>query len=190
MEPLPSHSSSDLIMPSSSAMQVAGSRPSKTDQIWAEPLDTPGYIPRHLKRTATAQFPILEVIQRILYRLTPHGGDLEKLLALIGLYQAIRPAYRHLKQFCIWTFTVQVTIPENDPVAKEVLAWMGSEVLLKSHTRNAMLVTGGLQDANDDFHRRMVSESLYFPSDCKACPIYVAALDNSRQNQATVLQAS
>jgi chaperone BCS1 len=177
-------------MPSSSAMQVAGSRPSKTDQIWAEPLDTPGYIPRHLKRTATAQFPILEVIQRILYRLTPHGGDLEKLLALIGLYQAIRPAYRHLKQFCIWAFTVQVTIPENDPVAKEVLAWMGSEVLLKSHTRNAMLVTGGLQDANDDFHRRMVSESPYFPSDCRACPIYVGALDNSRQNQATVLQAS
>jgi chaperone BCS1 len=155
MEPLPSPSSTDLVVPCSP--EVAPSRSSRLDQLWPEPLDTPGYIPRHLKRTATTQFPILEVIQRILYRLKPYGGDLEKLLALIGLYQALRPAYRHLRDFFLWAFTVQVTIPENDPVAKEVLAWMGSEVLSKSYTRSAMLVTGGLQDANDEFHRRMVS---------------------------------
>lgn len=130
-------------------------------QLWSEPLDTPGYIPRHLKRAATSQYPILEVLQRLLYRVQPSSsssssGDLEKLLALIGLYQAVRPVYHQLKHLCIWALTVQVTIPETDPVAKEVLAWMGSEVILTSRTRSAMLVTGGMQDANDDFHRRMV----------------------------------
>jgi chaperone BCS1 len=153
MEILPSQQSTDLTVSPSSAV---ADTTNKYDFLWPEPLDTPGFVPRHLKRAATGQFPILEVIQRILYRLKPSGGDLEKLLALIGLYQAIRPAYSHLKNLCIWALTVQVTIPENDPIAKEVLAWMGSEVILKSHTRNAMLVTGGSQDANDDFHRRMM----------------------------------
>ncbi|KAI4616869.1 hypothetical protein J4E83_006451 [Alternaria metachromatica] len=132
--------------------------PGMSDQLWPERLDTPGLIPHHLKRSATGQFPILEVIQRLLYRLRPSGiGDLEKLLALIGLYQAVRPAYKHLKDFFTWALTVQVTIPETDPVAREVLAWMGSEVILNSHTRSAMLVTGGTQDPNDEFHRRMMA---------------------------------
>ncbi|KAI5377691.1 hypothetical protein J4E82_003433 [Alternaria postmessia] len=131
--------------------------PGKASQLWPEPLDTPGLIPRHLKRSATGQFPILEVIQRLLYRLKPSGvGDLEKILALVGLYQAAQPVYKHLKGLLIWAFTVQVTIPETDLVAREVLAWMGAEVILNSHTRSAMLVTGGLQDPNDDFHRRMM----------------------------------
>ncbi|CAI9630527.1 unnamed protein product [Alternaria burnsii] len=131
--------------------------PGKTSQLWPEPLDTPGLIPRHLKRSATGQFPILEVIQRLLYRLKPSGvGDLERILALVGLYQAAQPVYKHLKGLFIWAFTVQVTIPETDPVAREVLAWMGAEVILNSHTRSAMLVTGGFQDPNDDFHRRMM----------------------------------
>lgn len=140
----------------STDLVVAQDASSAEEKVWPEPLDTPGYIPRHMKRSATASFPILEVIQRLLYRLKPSGGDLEKILALIGLYQAVRPVYGHLKDFCIWACTVQVTIPENDPVAKEVLAWMGSKVILNSRTRNAMLVTGGLQDPNDDFHRRMI----------------------------------
>lgn len=142
--------STDLIVPQ---------RPAGDErQLWPEPLDTPGYIPRHMKRSATASFPVLEIVQRLLYRLrsSASGGDLEKVLALIGLYQAVRPAYNHLKELCIWAFTVQVTIPENDPVSREVLAWMGSEVILKRRTRSAMLVTGGLQDPNDDFHRRMM----------------------------------
>ncbi|KAL1797302.1 hypothetical protein ACET3X_003908 [Alternaria dauci] len=131
--------------------------PGKASQLWPEPLDTPGIIPSHLKRSATGQFPILEVIQRVLYRLKPSGvGDLEKILALIGLYQAAQPVYKHLKGLLIWAFTVQVTIPETDAVAREVLAWMGAEVILNSHTRSAMLVTGGMQDPNDEFHRRMM----------------------------------
>ena len=140
----------------STDLRVPEVTPGDGEKLWPESLDTPGYIPRHMKRSATASFPILEVIQRLLYRLKPSGGDLEKILALIGLYQAVRPVYGHLKDFCIWAFTVRVTIPENDPVAKEVLAWMGSEVILNSRTRSAMLVTGGMQDANDDFHRRMM----------------------------------
>ncbi|KAF1942384.1 P-loop containing nucleoside triphosphate hydrolase protein [Clathrospora elynae] len=128
------------------------------DQLWSEPIDSPDYIPRHMKRSAASQFPILEVIQRLLYRLKPmpSGGNLENLLALIGLYQAIHPLYRLLQDLCIRAFTVQVTIPESDPIAKEVLAWMGSEVILTSRTRSAMLVTGGMQDANDNFHRHMM----------------------------------
>jgi chaperone BCS1 len=136
----------------------------KPGELWPEPLDTPGYIPNHIKRSATSQFPILEIVQRLLYRLKPGGGDLEKVLAVIGLYQAIHPAYKYLKQFCIWAFTVQVTIPETDMVAREVLAWMGSEVILNSRTRSAMLVTGGLQDENDAFHRHMVRKSNLMPS--------------------------
>jgi len=128
----------------------------ESDNLWPEPIDTPGYIPHHLKRSATSQFPVLEIIQRLLYRLKPGGGDLEKLLALIGLYQAVRPLYTHLKGFILWAFTVQITVPENDPVAKEILAWVGANVILHSRSRNAMLVTGGTQDQNDDFHRRMI----------------------------------
>jgi chaperone BCS1 len=155
---------------STSTTELAVSPPRENPdatQLWPEPLDTPGYIPRHLKRAATAQYPLLEVLQRLLYRLKPSGGDLEKVLALIGLYQAIRPVYQHLRDFCIWAFTVQVTIPEHDPVAKEVLAWMGTNVIRDSHTRSAMLVTGGLQDANDDFHRRMVSA---YSTGCQSSP--------------------
>ncbi|OAL48574.1 P-loop containing nucleoside triphosphate hydrolase protein [Pyrenochaeta sp. DS3sAY3a] len=131
--------------------------PVNENQLWPESLDTPGYVPRHMKRSASAQFPVLEVVQRLLRRLTPHGGDLEKLLALIGLYQAIRPACAYLKDFLIWAFTVQVIIPENDAVARDVLGYIGAEVILKSRSRSAMLVTGGLQDPNDDYHRMMMT---------------------------------
>lgn len=124
--------------------------------LWSEPLDTSGLIPHHLKRAATTQFPILEVLRRLLYRMQLSGGGLEKILSLIGLYEAVRPVSRHLKDLLAWAFTVQVTIPETDPVAKDVLAWMGSQVISDSYTHSAMLVTGGVQDSNDDFHRRMV----------------------------------
>jgi chaperone BCS1 len=95
-------------------------------ELWLEPLDTPGIVPRHLKRSATASFPILEVLQRILSRLRPQGttSDIEKVLALIGLYQAVKP------------------------VAKEIMAWMGAEVIRTAHNRSAMLVTGGLETVN------------------------------------------
>lgn len=134
-------------------------RPVNENLLWPESLDTPGYVPHHMKRSASAQFPVLEVVQRLLHRLTPHGGDLEKLLALIGLYQAIRPVCTHLKDFLIWAFTVQVTIPETDAVARDVLGYIGAEVILKSRSRSAMLVTGGLQDPNDDYHRMMMTRS-------------------------------
>jgi chaperone BCS1 len=88
--------------------------PSKELTLYTEPLDTPGVIPNHLKRAATAEFPLFEILQRFLFRLQPgnSGGDLEKILAIIALYRAAEPAYRHLKTFFSWAFTSQVTIPE------------------------------------------------------------------------------
>lgn len=125
---------------------------STTTELWPEPLNTPGIIPRHLKRSATASFPILEVLQRIISRLRPQGttNDIEKVLALIGLYQAVRPVYGHLKDFFFWAFTVEITVAESDPIAKEVLAWMGSEVIRNAHTRSAMLVTGGMENVSNN----------------------------------------
>ncbi|RAR12477.1 P-loop containing nucleoside triphosphate hydrolase protein [Stemphylium lycopersici] len=131
-----------------------------SDQIWPERLDTPGYIPHHLKRSASGQFPILEVIQRLLYRLRPSGlGNLERLLAIIGLYRAICPLYTHLKDLFIWAFTVHVTIPEYDPIAKDVIAWVGSEVVANSHSQSAMLVTGGISDPREDYLKRVLGPS-------------------------------
>jgi len=125
-------------------------------ELWPEPLDTPGVIPRHLTRSAAASSPLLEILQRLLYRLRPAGtSDLEKALALLGLYQACKPIYGHIKDLILWACTVEVTIPESDPVAKEVLAWMGAEVVKKRHTHSAMLVTRGLEtNANSHAHMR------------------------------------
>jgi hypothetical protein len=132
------------------------SAPATSTELWPEPLDTPGIIPRHLKRAATASFPVLEVLQRILYRFRPPGtsgvGDLEKILAVIGLYQAARPVYNHLKDFFLWACTVQITVPEMDPVATEILAWIGAEIILKDRTRSAMMVTSGTEHLNSSFH--------------------------------------
>ncbi|KAH7094351.1 P-loop containing nucleoside triphosphate hydrolase protein [Paraphoma chrysanthemicola] len=140
--------STDLIVPEAVVLEPA------TDQLWPESLDTPGLIPRHLKRNATRSFPILEVLQRILHRLRPTGtaGDLEKLLALIGLYQAVGPVYKHLKDFFIWAFTSQITILEHDAVARDVLAWMSTEVIQNGRTRSAMLSSGSLDTANTSFY--------------------------------------
>ena len=70
--------------------------PRDDKQLWPEPLDTPGLVPYHMKRSATAAYPYLEVIQRLLYRfrLGPGVGEVEKVLALIGLYQTLKPLYK------------------------------------------------------------------------------------------------
>ncbi|KAI8934173.1 hypothetical protein NX059_008923 [Plenodomus lindquistii] len=141
-------SSTELIVPDKAA-------PFEATQLWSEPLSTPGIVPHSLKQSATAQFPFLEIVQRFLYRVNPNGSNLEKLLALIGLYHAIRPVYGYIKDGLVWALTVQATIPDTDPVAKDILAWMGAKVIIGRHTRSAMLVTGGMQDANDEYHRRM-----------------------------------
>ncbi|KAF2127372.1 P-loop containing nucleoside triphosphate hydrolase protein [Dothidotthia symphoricarpi CBS 119687] len=133
----------------SSSTELMAPRSISTElKVWPEPLDTPGYIPHHLKRAATSQFPIIEVLQRILYRLQP-STDLEKVLALVAIYNATQPLFRHIKDLFIWSFTVQLTIPEVDPVAKEVMGWMSSEVLAKHYTRSAMITSGALYDSNE-----------------------------------------
>lgn len=119
------------------------------DQTWPEPVDTPGILPRHLIRSASSHLPFLEIIHRLLYRIRPDShSDLDKVLAAIALYSAAVPAYRYLKDFVKWAFTVQVTIPDNDPAAKDILAWMSVEVMQNRHSRSAMIVTdnGAQQD--------------------------------------------
>ncbi|KAH4220562.1 hypothetical protein HBH70_071420 [Parastagonospora nodorum] len=146
----------DMIVPASAGQALPGTTSPESSTIvtspgiWPEPLDTPGIVPRHLKRSATTSFPILEVIQRILSRLRPQGtsSDIEKVLAVIGLYQAVQPVYGLLRDFFFWAFTVEITVAESDPVAKEIMAWMGAQVIRTTHARSAMLVTGGLENTN------------------------------------------
>jgi chaperone BCS1 len=142
--------STDLVVPDTPAT-------SSSTQLWPEALDTPGLIPRHMKRSGAALFPILEVLQRLLYRLRPAGtGDLEKALALIGLYQAIRPMGTHLQNLCLWAFTVEITISESDAMSRDILTWMGAEVISKGgRARSAMLVTGGAENMSNQFGHPM-----------------------------------
>jgi chaperone BCS1 len=106
----PMSPSTDLIV--AAPAQPAGDKL----QIWPEPLDTPGILPRHLKKEASSKYPLLEILQRLLYRLRPNThSDLDKILAAIALYSAAVPVYKHLKEFALWAFTVQITIPEYDP---------------------------------------------------------------------------
>lgn len=118
-------------------------------QTWPEPVDTPGILPRHLIRSASSHLPFLEIIHRLLYRIRPDShSNLDQVLAAIALYSAAVPAYRYLKDFVKWAFTVQVVIADTDPAAADVLAWMSSEVIQNRHSRSAMIVTdnGSQQD--------------------------------------------
>lgn len=145
----------DMSSPNATAQVPVVSRPTSNEtRVWSEPLSTPGYIPQHLKRVATSQYPIVEILQRLLYRLQPNS-DLEKVLALVALYNAVQPVYRHIKDFFFWAFTVDLAIPERDPVAKEVMGWISSEILTKHHTRTAMLTTGALYDPIEDTQSRI-----------------------------------
>jgi chaperone BCS1 len=144
-------SASPVLVASSPALDSTLTPTSR--ELWPEPLDTPGLIPHHLKQSASASFPILEVLQRLLQRLGPQGstGNIEKVLAIIGLYQTVRPVYNYMKEFFFWACTVQITVADSDPVAREILAWMGSEIIRNSHTRSAMLVTGAVENMNSGF---------------------------------------
>jgi chaperone BCS1 len=124
--------------------------PENPSQLWPEPLDTPGVLPRHLKRAANTQFPLLEVLQRFLFRFRLNG-DLEKVLAAIALFNAARPVYKHLREFVLWAFTVDMYIPEGDAVAKDVMTWMSEKVVQDSRSRSVMMVTGGLQSPTEEF---------------------------------------
>jgi chaperone BCS1 len=142
---------------------AAASRPPTA--VWPESLDTPGIIPRHVMRAVSEALPIFEVLQRALRRLGLHGttGELEKVVALIGFYKAVKPVYNYLKSFFWWAFTSHVTISEHDPAAKEVLAWMGAEGTHNSHTRQAVLVTSSAGTGNagstEEAYLRLLSGS-------------------------------
>ncbi|XPT00897.1 hypothetical protein M3J09_010045 [Ascochyta lentis] len=143
-------------MPPSAGLVVAPPV-SNNLQTWPEPVDTPGILPRHLIRDASSRVPLLEILHRLLYRLRPNThSDLDKVLAVIALYSAAVPVYRYLKDFAIWAFTVQITISEQDPAAKDVLAWMSSEVIQNRRSRSAMIVTEGSQQDEINHGRRLM----------------------------------
>ncbi|KAF1358696.1 P-loop containing nucleoside triphosphate hydrolase protein [Lizonia empirigonia] len=147
----PTASSTDLIV--AAPVQLANDNL----QIWPEPVDTPGILPRHLIRQASSRVPLLEIIHRLLYRLRPDThSDLDKILAVVALYSAAIPVYNYLKDFAIWAFTVQITIPEHDPAAKDVLAWMSAEVIQNRRSRSAMIVTDGSQQDEMNQGRRLM----------------------------------
>lgn len=160
--------------PSTDLVVTTPVRPVNNDPlaIWPEPVDTPGILPRHLIRAASSRIPLLEIAHRLVYRIRPdtHTG-LDRVLVAIALYSAAVPVYRYLKDFAIWAFTVQITIPEHDPyvalflliaftdftsAAKDVLAWMSAEVISKRHSRSAMIVTEGSQQDEMIHPRRLM----------------------------------
>ncbi|KAF2794707.1 P-loop containing nucleoside triphosphate hydrolase protein [Melanomma pulvis-pyrius CBS 109.77] len=130
-----------------------GHLPNKTDfasthhrkasiNIYRQPLDSPGLVPVHQKQAVAVGLPILEILQRLLHRLQS-GYSLDTVLALIAIYKAGVPVYKCLTHVFVYLFTSQVTVPEYDPVAKEILAWMSSEVMSKSRTTEAMILSSG-----------------------------------------------
>jgi len=145
-------------LPNGSHAISTQSESSKLLNLYKEPLDTPGLVPQHLKRATLIGLPLLEILQRLVYRLQP-GHNIEKLLALIALYRASVPVYKYLKHAFIYLCTSQITVPEYDPVAKEILNWMASEVMSKSHTTEALMLTsgsnGGPYDA-ENYYRTMM----------------------------------
>lgn len=122
-----------------------------------EPLDTPGIIPVHLKRAVTASYPLIEILQRIVYRLQP-GTTMNSVLALIALYKAGQPVYDYVKNLLARLFTSQVTVSEYDPAAREILAYIAANVMPNSNwNTKAMLASGsGVQDAQDGFMRELM----------------------------------
>src|SRR4051794_17007660 len=64
-----------------------------------EPLDTPGIIPQHLKRGVVQGIPLVEIAQRLLYRVRPGLPEhLDIILAGIALWKAGAPIYQFLKR--------------------------------------------------------------------------------------------
>ena len=121
-----------------------------------EPLDSPGLIPSHMKRSVKAKYPLLEILQRLIFRLQP-GTTLNSVLALITLYQAGAPVYKYLKRALQNIFTSQITISEYDPVAREVMAYMSANVLPQSiWNTKAILASGSASQETNSYIQEMM----------------------------------
>jgi mitochondrial chaperone BCS1 len=129
------------------------STPAALSRYGLEPLESSGIVPDHQKRAVTARIPLLEILQRLVYRLQP-GTNLEVVLALIALYQAGFPVYHYVKRVLQDVFTSQITVSEHDPVAKEILAYMTANVMPQGRTTKAMLVSVvNFHDGSDSLMR-------------------------------------
>ncbi|PSN64096.1 P-loop containing nucleoside triphosphate hydrolase protein [Corynespora cassiicola Philippines] len=107
-------------------------------RLYSEPLDSDGIVPVRFQKALVISFPILEIIQRCLYRL-PINGNLDTVISLITLYRIAQPTWDMARSFFIRFATSSVSIAEHDPVAKEVMAWMSANVISKSHTTRAFI---------------------------------------------------
>ncbi|KAF2732416.1 P-loop containing nucleoside triphosphate hydrolase protein [Polyplosphaeria fusca] len=114
-----------------------------------EPLGVGGVIPLHLKEAVVHGHPLLEIVQRLAYRL--HGWDLDKILVLIALYNAGAPVYRFLKQQLVRLTTAEIIIPEYDPLAREVLQWMSANIMAKRTTQALVSSGSEAQTSMDNY---------------------------------------
>jgi chaperone BCS1 len=121
-----------------------------------EPLDSPGIIPKHQKRAVTAKLPLLEIIQRLVFRIQP-GTKLETAVALIALYYACEGAWEWSKPKLKHMFTSEVSVSELDPIAQEILSYMSANEMSKSDTTNAVLVSrNSALEGHDSYMRDMM----------------------------------
>ncbi|KAF2117921.1 P-loop containing nucleoside triphosphate hydrolase protein [Lophiotrema nucula] len=126
-----------------------------------EPLDTPGIVPQHLKRRVVQGIPLVEIFQRLLYRVRPglpgHLDDI--ILGGIALLIAGAPIYQFIKRQLLQWVTSEITIPENEPIAREVLQWMSANVVAKvisnSGATQAMVVSSNDLNAMDPYMSAM-----------------------------------
>lgn len=110
--------------------------------LYREPITTPGLIPLHLKQATVAEIPVIEVVQRFISHLKlGSGATVENFLALVALFKVVKPAWRYLKDLFLRFFGSRVSIPETDPVAQEIIQWMSTEVIDKTITTTATMVS-------------------------------------------------
>ena len=99
-------------------------------------------IPRHLKQLAVAQNPIIEIAHRFISQLRPNSGtELERLVALIALFGVVSPLWSRFKKLTLKLFASRISVPETDPIAQEIMQWISAEVIDKSLTTSATVVS-------------------------------------------------
>jgi chaperone BCS1 len=141
----------DIDTPSSSMSKARGRVVRRTAEV--ESLDSPGIVPAHQIRSVTAQLPLLEILQRLIHHIQP-AYTLETILALIALWKAAVPASRYVASTFKYLFTSEVQIYETDSVAREVLAYISNNVMMKGTQRSAMIVSGSrLADPSDEMSK-------------------------------------
>lgn len=99
-----------------------------------------GIVPYHQKLAVVSRIPFLEIIQRLLSHLKP-GTSLERLLALMALVHAGVPVFYYLKETFVYWLSSQITVAENEEIAKDLIAYLSAEVITAGNTTDAILMS-------------------------------------------------